>query len=70
MKKNIFKKILGTMWNLIVVWWTLPLFIIMILTATVSAIKAGINMDDEKELEEYCMKNVLFRIYKKVTITV
>lgn len=70
MKKNIFKKILGTMWNLIVVWWTLPLFIIMILTATVGAIKAGINMDDEKELEEYCMKNVLFKIYKKVTITV
>lgn len=67
-KNNIFKKIFGAIWNFLVIWWTMPLFIIMLITTVIGAIRTGIDVNDSEKLEEYCMKNVLFRFYKKVTI--
>lgn len=66
MKKTV-KNILGNIWNFVLVWYTLPIFIIMIARLVIIVCKAGIDPSDTEAFEEFCMNNSrLLRVYKKV----
>ena len=67
MKKGTVKHILGTIWNVLLVWYTLPIFTIMIARLIIIVYKEGVDPYDAEIFEEFCLKNSrLLRFYKRV----
>ena len=60
-------KNIGNIWNFLLVWYTMPIFIIMIARLVIMVGKEGIDPSDTEVFEEFCLNNSrLLRVYKKL----